>query len=287
MPSAKELVDGCDTLVSLPEIYLRVREVIDDPDSSMDDLANALSLDPSMTARVLQIVNSPLYGVPRKIDTLSQAVNLLGMRQVAHVVFATSVTKAFAKLPPTVMNMTEYWRKSVLCALIAVHLARAARMVDSERLFVAGLLRDVGHLVLYYQVPDRAQSALIEAANFNQPLAEVEQANIGCDYTEVGGELMSKWGMPETLEEAVRYQLNPRESPKAERDAAILQIAGACADHLEAHGDREAFPLQAMHDALTLVRLVPSDLQILIGQAQTQLRETLAVIYPAAMTMAA
>ncbi len=287
MPSAKELVDNCDTLVSLPEIYLRVREVIDDPHSSMDDLANALSLDPSMTARVLQIVNSPLYGVPRKIDTLSQAVNLLGMRQVAHVVFATSVTKAFAKLPPTVMNMTDYWRKSVLCALIAVHMARASRMADSERLFVAGLLRDVGHLVLYYQVPDRAQSALIEAANFNQPLAEVEQANIGCDWTDVGGELMNKWAMPETLEEAVRYQLNPLQAPKAERDAAILQIAGAYADHLETHDQEVAFPLQTIHETLTLLRLAPVDLPQLVGEAQAQLRETLAVIYPAAMTMAA
>ncbi len=287
MPSAKKLVDSCETLISLPEIYLRVREVIDDPHSSMEDLANALSLDPSMTARVLQLVNSPLYGIPRKIDTLSQAVNLLGMRPVANVVFATNVAKAFAQLPPSVMNMTDYWRKSVLCALIAVHLARACGMQDGERLFVAGLLRDVGHLVLYYTVPERAQSALIEAANFNQPLDEVERANIGCDYAEVGGDLMKKWEMPERLEQAIRWQLTPLRASKAERDAAIVKVAGACADSFETLGAKVELPAAGMEDALALLRISEDEVKKLVREAQSQQRETLAMIYPAAMAMAA
>jgi HD-like signal output (HDOD) protein len=287
MPSANKLVDSCETLISLPEIYLRVREVIDDPHSSMEDLANALSLDPSMTARVLQLVNSPLYGIPRKIDTLSQAVNLLGMRPVANVVFATNVAKAFAQLPPSVMNMTDYWRKSVLCALVAVQLARACGMQDSERLFVAGLLRDVGHLVLYYTVPERAQSALIEAANFNQPLDEVERANIGCDYADVGGDLMKKWEMPERLEQAIRWQLTPLRASKAERDAAIVKVAGACADCFETLGAKFELPAAGMEDALALLRITEDEVNKLVLEAQTQQRETLAMIYPAAMTIAA
>jgi HD-like signal output (HDOD) protein len=274
-------------LVSLPEIYLRVREVIDDPHSSMDDLANALSLDPSMTVRVLQIVNSPLYGLPRRIKTLSQAVSLLGLRAVANVVFATNVAKAFAKLPPNVMNMTDYWRKSVLCALIAVNLARACRMSDSERLFIAGLLRDVGHLVLYHTVPDRAQSALIEATNLDQPLTEVEQSNIGCDYTEVGGELMKKWKMPEELEQAVRCQLHPMEATLAERDAAVLYVAGACADHVEAYGGKDVTSPSVRGDILVLLRIPEADVLQAVGDAQVQLKNTLALIYPAALALAA
>jgi HD-like signal output (HDOD) protein len=287
MPSARELVESCDTLVSLPEIYLRVRNVVDDPHSSMVDLAKALSFDPSMTARVLQTVNSPFYGVPRKIDTLSQAVNLLGMPPVQNIVFATSVAKAFTKLPPTVMNMSEYWRKSVLCALLSVQLARAAHLTESERLFIAGLLRDVGHLVLYQTVPDRAQSALVEATNFNQPLAEVERANIGCDYAEVGGDLINSWGMPVQLEEAVRHQLTPNLAPQASREAAVLHASGMLADYLDAHGTDAMVPSHICQAALHSLDLPEIVLEEVLPEAIGQLKDTLALIYPVGAARAA
>lgn len=287
MPSARELVESCDTLISLPEIYLRVRKVVDHPHSSMEDLAKALALDPSMTARVLQIVNSPFYGIPRKIDTLSQAVNLLGMPPVQNIVFTTSVAKAFTKLPPTVMNMSEYWRKSVLCALLSVQLARACRMSESERLFITGLLRDVGHLVLYQTVPDRAQSALVEATNLNQPLAETERASIGCDYTEVGGELINTWALPIQLEEAVRYQLTPARAPQASREATILFASGMLADYVDAHGTRDTVPSDVRQAALGALELPETVLDQALPESIGQLKDTLALVYPAGTALAA
>lgn len=287
MPSAQELVKSCNTLISLPEIYLRVRKVVDNPHSSMADLAQALSFDPSMTARVLQIVNSPFYGVPRKIETLSQAVNLLGMPPVQNIVFATSVAKAFTKLPPTVMNMTEYWRKSVMCALLAVQIARACRMPESERLFIAGLLRDVGHLVLCQTVPVRVESALVEATNFNQPLAEVERASIGCDYAEVGAELINTWGMSAHLEEAVRYQLTPDLAPNASRDAAILFASGLLADEMDAHSPESPIPAEVIRKASVPLQVSENTITDALAEARGQLKETLALIYPGGLALAA
>lgn len=287
MPSAQELVESCETLISLPDVYVRVRKVVDDPHSSMADLAQALSCDPSLTARVLQVVNSPFYGVPRKIDTLSQAVNLLGMPPVQNIVFATSVAKAFTKLPPSVMNMMEYWRKSVLCALMATQLARACRLPESERLFISGLLRDVGHLVLYQTVPDRAESALVEATNLNQPLAEVERASIGCDYAEVGGELLNKWGMPIHLEQAVRYHLSPELASEASGDAAILFAAGVLTDYLDAHGLHATVPSDVRKAALSPLQLDEHTLDQAVPDALGQLKETLTLIYPAGIARAA
>lgn len=278
MPSAQELVRSCEKLVSLPEIFLRVRKVIDDPHSSMTDLSQALSCDPSMTARILQIVNSPFFGVPRKIDTLTQAVNLLGMRPIQNIVLATSVAKAFTRMPPNVMNMTAYWRKSVLCALLAVQFGRLCHAQESERLFIAGLLRDVGHLVLYQTVPERAESALIEASHLNQPLAEVEQASIGCDYAEVGAELISTWGMPAHLGQMIRYQLAPDLAQDAPQDAAIIRASGLLADEMETRGT-ESLSVDLFSKTAAMLHLSEPAMAEAVEEARGRLEGTVTLIY--------
>ena len=91
MASAQELVQSCSNMFTLPETYFRVRDVADDPNSTMADLANALKFDPAISARVLKIVNSPLYGFPKQIDTVTRAVNLLGMQAVRDLVTAADL----------------------------------------------------------------------------------------------------------------------------------------------------------------------------------------------------
>ena len=100
-------------IFTLPEIYFRVRDVVDNPDSTMDDLANALKIDPAISARVLKIVNSPLYGFPKQIDTVTRAVNLLGMQAVRDLVTATTIGRRFCGMTIEIMDLSAYWRKSI------------------------------------------------------------------------------------------------------------------------------------------------------------------------------
>lgn len=163
MPSAQELVQSCTSIFTLPEIYFRVREVVDDPNSTMGDLAEVLKLDPAISARLLRIVNSPIYGFPKQIDTISRAVSLLGTQAIIDLVTATTIGKTFAGVPVQLMDVSKFWHRSVLCALLAGKIAKSCGIKDSERFFIEGLLRDLGHYVLYQYAPERAQSALIEA----------------------------------------------------------------------------------------------------------------------------
>ena len=103
----------------MPEIYFRVRDVVYSFDSTMDDLADALKMDPAISARVLKIVNSPLYGFPKQVDTVTRAVNLLGMQAVRDLVTATTIGRRFSGMTVQIMDLSSYWRKSVLCALMA------------------------------------------------------------------------------------------------------------------------------------------------------------------------
>ena len=283
MPSAKELVQSCSNIFTLPEIYLRVRNVVDDSNSTMDDLANALKLDPAISARLLRIVNSPLYGFPKQIDTITRAVNLIGMQAVSDLVAATTIGRTFNGMTTDLMDLPGYWRKSALCALLAGKIAKACGIEDSERFFIEGLLRDIGHLVLYQTVPLRAQSALVEAGNLGAVLAEVEQANIGCDFAEVGAELTHFWGMPAQIEHAIRHQLHPNEAGEFNLHASIVHLAGTVADHDEAAGDHAHETPDFNAFALSCTQFNPKSHAVLLEEARTQLQDALASIYPAAI----
>lgn len=283
MASAQELVQSCSNIFTLPEIYFRVRDVVDDPESTMDDLANALKIDPAISARLLRIVNSPLYGFPKQIDTITRAVNLIGMQAVSDLVTATTIGRTFTGMTTEVMDLSAYWRKSVLSALMAGKIAKACSIEDSERFFIEGLLRDIGHLVLYQTIPQRAQSALIEAGNLSTPLAEVEQSSIGCDYAEVGAELIRSWGMPTQIEQAVRYQLSPDEAGEYRLHASIVHLAGVIAEHSELPQTQAAQALPFHPYALQTTQFKDSTWPALLKDAEAQLEETLTLFSPMAM----
>lgn len=283
MASAQELVQSCSNVFTLPEIYFRVRDVVDNQDSTMDDLANVLKMDPAISARVLKIVNSPLYGVPKQVDTVTRAVNLLGMQAIRDLVIATTIGRSFSGMTVQVMDLSAYWRKSVLCALMAGKIAKACGIKDSERFFIEGLLRDIGHLVLYQTIPARAQSALIEAGNLGSPLAEVEQSNFGCDFTEVGAELIHFWGMPPQIEQAIRHQLNPHAAREHILNASVVHLAGVVADQSELPPSHAVHELPFDPYAMQLTGFNVDERPALLGEAQEQLQETVKLFSPVAM----
>jgi len=283
MASAQELVQSCSNIFTLPEIYFRVRDVVDDHQSTMDDLANALKLDPAISARLLKIVNSPFYGFPRQVDTITRAVNLIGMQAVSDLVTATTIGRTFTGMTTEIMDLSAYWRRSVLSALMAGKIAKACNIDDSERFFIEGLLRDIGHLVLYQTVPQRAQSALIEAGNLGTPLAEVEQSSIGCDFADVGAELIRSWGMPAQIEHSIRHQLKPNEGGEYALHASIVHLAGVIADHSELPQSQAPQALPFHPYAIQTTQFKDSDRPALMKEAAAQLDETLALFSPMAM----
>jgi HD-like signal output (HDOD) protein len=155
------------------------------------------------------------------------------MQTVSDLEASSTIGRTFTGRTSDLMDLSAHWHKSGLRAPMARRLAEASGIEDRERFFIEGLLRDIGHLVLYQALPHRAQSALIEAENLIAPLAEMEQANIGCAFTEVGAELIRSWGMPSQIERAIRHQLSPNEAGEFTLQASIVHLAGAAIDHAE------------------------------------------------------
>lgn len=223
--NASELAAGVETLKSLPSAYLNIRKVIENPVSSTNDLARAISVDPALTARLLRLVNSPLYGFGSKIETVSRALVILGMQQVHDLALATTVAGMFKSARPQRLNLDNFWRESVYCALAARAIAKLCNVLDSERLFVAGLLHRVGHLVMDELIADAADEARRIAKVENMPLAEVELRALGCNYAQVGGALARRWAMPESLTSAIENHVDPRLAPAPAFAESIVHVA--------------------------------------------------------------
>ncbi|QYZ65789.1 MAG: HDOD domain-containing protein [Gammaproteobacteria bacterium (ex Lamellibrachia satsuma)] len=154
MSSVWEEISKSIKLISLPDIYLRLKSVLEDPNYTMESVAWAINHDPAITVRLLRIVNSAYFGLATQIDSVSRAVNLLGAQGVHDLVLAASVAQSFTNISNEVMDMERFWRTSVVCAITSRELASLCSSSDGERLFVCGLLHDIGHLVSH--LPDGA-----------------------------------------------------------------------------------------------------------------------------------
>ena len=229
VPTANDIVFANSKLVTLPGVYLRVKHVIDDPDTSPQDLSRVISTDPGMTARVLRLVNSAFWGLGGQVESVSRAVTLLGMLHVHDVVLATSVALTFNKIAPARMDVPRFWRNCVFRALAANALARKAELADMERVFVEGLLSDIGHMILYQHAPELAAQALELAQAQPAELPRIERELIGCDAAEVGGALAQAWGLAPCFHAVITHQNNPEGAGDHAFEAALVQIAGLLA----------------------------------------------------------
>jgi HD-like signal output (HDOD) protein len=221
----EQLVANVDDLISLPELYLKVRDTIDDPRSSIDDVSNIVSQDPSICARLIRISNSSFFGFASEIETVTRAISIMGLSQLHDLVLATSVVKSFKGIPKDLVNMKEFWARSVYCGIISRLLARKCNVLDSERLFLAGLLHDLGHLIIYTKMPRPAFEILSEAKLDNKPVQQIERETFGFDYSKVGSALLRSWKLPKSHVETVENHTSLSESNQFLLDSAIVHLA--------------------------------------------------------------
>ncbi|HED39521.1 MAG TPA: HDOD domain-containing protein [Chromatiales bacterium] len=220
-------------LVSPPDVYVKVFDLMESPTATADDMGLVISQDPSLTARLLKIVNSPFYNFSSRIDTVSRAIAVIGLRELYSLVVAVSAVKSFSAIPNDVVNMDTFWRHSIYCGIISRLLAKRCHVLHTERLFIAGLLHDIGSLVIYNRVPDIAKKMLESANGDEERLFAVEREELGFTHADLGGELLKQWSLPDSLQEAVAFHHQPGAAKVAAMEAAIVHIANILANQSE------------------------------------------------------
>ncbi len=232
--SPRQLVSENCKLYSLPDVVFRLNRMVDDPTYTAADFGNVISNDPALTARLLRIVNSPFYGFPSHVDTIPMAITILGTRQLRDLVLATSIVSSFDRVTGTNQTTETFWSHSTCCGLAAREIAVLMKLSYVERLFVAGLLHDIGKLVLQATLPERYQRLLERLQLSAASQRNLENEIFGFDHAEVSQELLRRWKFPESLIEPVGAHHTPQQATKFRKDAYILHLANHIANQIEA-----------------------------------------------------
>lgn len=217
------------SLGAMPETMSRLTEVIMNAVASPAEVADILQTDPGLAAKVLKLVNSPFYGFHQRIDTISRAVTIIGVKQLSALALGVTVFSIFHDVPEEYLDVRSFWRHSLATGCTARALASHLGVPNTERFFVAGLLHDVGLMLLYMNVPERARQVLTTARANGLALVETEHRLLGTDHGKVGGALLSAWGLPESLTHAAEFHHDPLAAQNI-RESAILHVSDFLAE---------------------------------------------------------
>jgi len=222
---AEDLVKGVVKLISLPEIYIRVSQALEDENHNAKQIGDIIGHDPALTARILRIVNSAYYSLASQVELVSRAVSVIGEDDLRNLVLATSAVDTFKRIPNQLVDIDLFWRHSVHTGIVARLLSKYCNILHGERLFVAGMLHDIGKLVLYFKEPELSQQVLLKAADTDGQLYNAEKEIIGFTHADVGAALIDAWKLSDTLKEVIAHHHTPLNAKEYRIETAIVHIA--------------------------------------------------------------
>ena len=225
----ESLAAGVTAFATLPDVYARIKKTLDDPASTHMDVADVIASDPAIAARVLKIANSAFYGRSGTIARISQAVGLLGTQQVHDLVLATVVIAGTSRLFRDQAALLAFWRQSLTTASAAKSIAEHCHILDSERLFVAGLISQLGQLVLQQSLPEQAAQLSEQADAARTDVARRQRDHLGFDHAAVAAALFRAWKLPPELTDPIRWQTQPSMAGERMLEASILHVGAAVA----------------------------------------------------------
>mgnify|MGYP001817974269 FL=1 len=226
--SAKELVKKSSGIYALPELNIKLKQKLEDPASTNQQIADIVQLDAGLSASLLKIANSAFYGFPSTISSISQAISIIGRIELADLVLGKSVIQIFSNTQIDKDMLEKHWKHSLLCGLTARLLTKS--MVNPEQsadsMFVAGLLHDIGKLVIWQDLPEKSQ-AIFDQLDPKIPnhAFQLEKAVLGFEHAETGSELLKSWKLPQVLIESTHFHHCPEEAPQFEQASQLVSLA--------------------------------------------------------------
>lgn len=213
----------------LPQSVSSVLKLADDPNSGPRDLERVIERDPAITAKILRAANSSYYGSPN-VPSVNRAIAFLGMNVVRNLVVSVAFQMIVSQRPQsTRFDATEYWRHSLAAATAGRILGRLRMPAKAEELFSAGLLHDIGYLVMDRFIASDLDSAIELAQAHGVPIHEVERQEIGFTHADAGALLTEKWGMSKIIQNAVQHHHEPALDEESYETTTLIQVADTLA----------------------------------------------------------
>jgi len=192
---------------------IKVSKKLDDFNVSISDLSKVISSDLALTATILKHCNSAKYGFARKITTINDAISVIGFTALKTIIFTIVSKSSFSKdLKGYGLEEGDFWKNSISCAVYSRYIAELTDYEDPEQAFTAGLLRDVGKLILNEYVKENRKEIIKIVTEENIPFSEAEEKVLGLSHCQIGAIVAEKWKFPQVLIDSIKYHHNPEKA---------------------------------------------------------------------------
>ena len=264
---------------SPPILYYRLRETLDDPDTTFDDLSAVIMTDTAMSARLLKIVNSAFYGFDDKVDTLTHALNIVGTEQLTDLALAAIVTSTFKGIPRDLINMETFWMHSIACGIAARKIAGHVPGAEVEKMYLAGMLHDIGSLIIFKKSPEESKKILLRCQESGENLFKVEKEVLGYDHAEVGALLLTEWKLPERLVQVVKFHHQPADSGDHIEEACVIALADALVYELKIGNSGEPGVPELDPKVLEMIPISDEEMNVLKEEVAAQVDDTVRMFF--------
>lgn len=222
-------IEQIENLPTLPEVANKLLKIINDPTTTAVDVANLISRDLSLTSKVLRLANSAFYGIPRTVTTVQNAVVILGLKVINTMVFSITVVKMFpGDGRNELFSRKKFWAHALACAVLARQLALRMRkftLFDPEECFCAGLIHDIGRVVLDQFFHENFVKAIQMAMDRKIPLTQAESEVFGFNHSDVGDWLTSRWELPQDIRVPIVAHHNPSKTEYGREITTLVHLA--------------------------------------------------------------
>lgn len=209
-----KVVGGISNLPTPPIVFTQIQKVLNNPNTSAFDVAAILQEDPAISAKVLKLTNSAYYGLPKEVESVRQAVVIVGIEAVKNLVLSASVFEAFSSDAIDKEYQDLFWRHSLgtaFAARLLAHKMKATAVFDAEAAFSGGMLHDIGKMVISVYMPEEAKKILeIKSQKTDQSDHKIEEQVLGYNHMQIGTLLAKEWKLPQKLIEAINFHHYPQ-----------------------------------------------------------------------------
>ena len=240
------------------------------PEPSSSRIVELIGRSPGLTVRLLRLVNTPLYGFQGKVETVSRALTIVGLREVGTLASSLLMVEQFGVIPKSVIEMRTFIEHCLGCALASKALAEATGLAEAEQAFVAGLLHDIGRLYFFTSFPERSRFCIDSALKHERPLMTEESLFFGVDHPLMGMRLLDQWGMPAALSQAVGAHHDPMQADEPQL-AGILHLADVLVHAMGLGCSGACGPPEALPEVMELVPVGPVQLADIAARIENQL----------------
>ena len=268
----QELIEDVEELPTLPTVLVEINKLLQDPRTSSEEVGQAIMNDQALASRVMKLVNSAFYGFPGRINTISHAISLLGFLTVRNVVITASIIGTFGDdKNEDGLNLKAFWEHSVATAAIAKLIAKTSKIQATEETFIAGLLHDLGKLLLQLYLREDYQEVFAYMKKKPSLIREAEEKVLGFNHSDAGAWLAQKWNLPQEIRSVIEFHHTPMSASSDKSLCAAVHLADVIVRGLEIGSGGDPFIPEIDPEVWKYLEMNEDKLKLIIQNSKAQI----------------